>query len=210
MLKLGASTLQDVKVVDITTRKIFVLITMLHNLTYLKTRTDVFVCFGNLKGETNLDKKKLSNKHEKDVAQFFDGKVQIASGAIPLVGLKGDVITQDYLIECKATEKSFYTLKRKVVEKIEKEAMKCGRVPLLAIRVINTDYILFRAYDFIDPLEKVICALDLECRESVKLNETFLESSRDDTKYIRVGDKKWGLLALSTFSEYFLEEDSFI
>ena len=210
MLKLGASTLQDVKVVGITTRKIFVRITMLHNLTYLKTRTDVFVCFGNLKGETKLDKKKLSNKHEKDIAQFFGGKVQIASGAIPLVGLKGDVITQDYLIECKATEKSFYTLKRKVVEKIEKEAMKCGRVPLLAIRVINTDYILFRAYDFIDPLEKVICALDLECRESVKLNETFLESSRDDTKYVRVGDKKWGLLALSTFSEYFLEEDSFI
>lgn len=210
MLKVGASTLQDVKVVDITTKRKYALIIVLHNLTYLKTRTDVFVCFGNLKGVTKLDKKKLSNKHEKDIAQFFNGKVQIASGAIPLVGLKGDVITQDYLIECKATEKSFYTLKRKVVEKIEKEAMKCGRTPLLAIRVLNTDYILFRAYDFIDPLEKVICSLDLECRESVKLNETFLESSKDDTKYIRVGGKQWGLLSLPTFSEYFLEEDGFI
>ena len=88
--------------------------------------------------------------------------------------------------------------------------MKCGRIPLLAIWVLNTDFILFRAYDFIDPLEKVICSLDLECRESVKLNETFLESSKDDTKYIRVGGKQWGLLSLPTFSEYFLEEDGFI
>ncbi len=37
-----------------------------------------------------MDRKKLSNKHEKDIAEALNGKVQIASGAIPLVGMKGD------------------------------------------------------------------------------------------------------------------------
>lgn len=154
-----------------------------------------------------MDKKKLSNKHENDVAQFFNGKTQIASGAIPLVGLKGDVITTDYLIECKATTKDFYILKRKVVEKIEKEAMKCGRIPLLAIRVLNTDYILYRVFDFVGSLEKVDNST--EFKETLKLDSKVLGSSIDKAKYFKFDSKVWGLLSLPTFSEYFLEGDSF-
>ena len=61
-----------------------------------------------------MDNKKLSNKHEQYIAKVLGGKTQIASGAIPLVGMKGDVVTKDFLIECKATDKPYYNLKRKV------------------------------------------------------------------------------------------------
>lgn len=145
-----------------------------------------------------MDKKKLSNKHEKDIAEIFSGRTQIASGAIPLVGMKGDVISPDYLIECKATTKTFYVLKRKVVEKIEKEALKCGRVPILAIRVSDTDYILHRVFDFVDTLSdnEVI-----ECKESLKLTDFNL-------KDIKVGDVLWRLLPVEVFSEKYLEESN--
>lgn len=89
--------------------------------------------------------KYISNLHEKYIAERFRGKVQIASGAIQ--GLKGDCITSYALIECKCTEKASYVLKRKVIEKIEKEALNCCRVPLLAIRIQDKDYILYRLYD---------------------------------------------------------------
>lgn len=151
-----------------------------------------------------MDKKKLSNKHEKDIAKAFNGRTQIASGAIPLVGLKGDVISLDYLVECKATEKSFYSLKRKVVEKIEKEALKCGRVPILAIRVSDTDYILCRVFDFVDTtVEQEI----LECKEALKLTQEYLCSLGDSFSYIKVADTLWGLLPLDLFSEFYLEGD---
>lgn len=150
-----------------------------------------------------MDKKKLSNKHEKDIAEVFNGRVQIASGAIPLVGMKGDVVSPDYLIECKATEKSFYALKRKVVEKIEKEALKCGRIPILAIRVSNTDYILYRIFDFIDTLSNIEA---IDCKESLKLSETYLASLGDEN-VINVGNTPWNLLPLEIFSEIYLEGD---
>lgn len=150
-----------------------------------------------------MDKKKLSNKHEKDIAEVFNGRVQIASGAIPLVGMKGDVVSPDYLIECKATEKSFYALKRKVVEKIEKEALKCGRIPILAIRVSNTDYILYRVFDFIDTLSDI---KGIDCKESLKLSETYLASLGDEN-VINIGNTLWNLLPLEIFSEVYLEGD---
>lgn len=151
-----------------------------------------------------MDKKKLSNKHEKDIAEAFNGRVQIASGAIPLVGMKGDVVSPDYLIECKATTKTFYSLKRKVVEKIEKEALKCGRTPILAIRVSNADYVLYRIFDFDD---EVLEDGRLECVESLKLTQEFFTTLKEDYCPIRIGNTLWGLLPLQIFSEKYLEGD---
>lgn len=146
-----------------------------------------------------MDKKKLSNKHEKDIAEIFNGRTQIASGAIPLVGMKGDVISPDYLIECKATEKTFYALKRKVVEKIEKEALKCGRVPILAIRISNADYILCRVFDFVDTFSEMEV---LECKESLRLTSKHLDSI---FLPIKVGETLWALSPLNDFFDEYLE-----
>lgn len=78
--------------------------------------------------------KKKSQLQEKSVAKDLDAKTVIASGA--LWGSKGDVRHDDFLVECKTTEKPFYSLTMKVWEKIEKEAIKDGlRVPLMCIDV---------------------------------------------------------------------------
>lgn len=80
-----------------------------------------------------MEKKLLSKKHEKFVAEKLDGKLQMASGAIWFA--KADVYTDKFLIECKATEKDYYILKRAILDKIESEALKVGKIPLLCFRI---------------------------------------------------------------------------
>ena len=66
------------------------------------------------------------------VAYFFSGRLRPGSGSFR--PFKGDVITDDYLIECKSTEKQQFVLKKEILLKIEKEAISEGRVPLLVVR----------------------------------------------------------------------------
>ena len=78
--------------------------------------------------------KKKSQKQEDRVAKEIGGRRVIASGA--LWGSKGDVRNSDYLIECKTTSKSFYTLNRQVWDKIYKEAVRDGaRIPVMCIEL---------------------------------------------------------------------------
>lgn len=142
--------------------------------------------------------KYLSNEHEKFIAEAFGGKTQIASGAF--TGLKGDCVTLDYLIECKATEKPYYILKRKVLEKIEQEAIKCNKIPLLAVRCNNKDFIFFRYFDFFRetpmdenwfyPLNESVKVTDLDYFKVKTLKGRFwvshtLEHFLDWHKYLR-------------------------
>ena len=78
--------------------------------------------------------KKKSQMQERSVARDLDAKTVIASGA--LWGSKGDVRHDEFLVECKTTEKPYYSLSIKVWEKIEKEAIRDGlRIPLMCIDV---------------------------------------------------------------------------
>lgn len=80
--------------------------------------------------------KKISQKQEKSVAKELGAKTVVASGA--LWNAKGDVRNAQYLVECKTTEKDYYTITSKVWEKICKEALKDGmRTPLLVIDLHN-------------------------------------------------------------------------
>lgn len=95
-----------------------------------------------------MNYKKISRKQEKSVADEVEGKTVIASGA--LWGFKGDVRTDKWLIECKTTEKDYYTVTAKVWEKIAKEALKdhC-REPMLVIDLHNNPkerYVCFWQY----------------------------------------------------------------
>jgi hypothetical protein len=79
-----------------------------------------------------LPTKKASLKQEKRVAKEVGGRATIASGA--LYSQKGDVRTDRFLIECKTTEKDFFTFTRKVWDKIRREAIKDGmRYPVLSV-----------------------------------------------------------------------------
>ena len=80
--------------------------------------------------------KKKSQLQEKSVAKDLDAKTVVASGA--LWGNKGDVRHDDFLVECKTTEKPYYSLTMKVWEKIEKEAVRDGlRIPLMCVDINN-------------------------------------------------------------------------
>ena len=92
--------------------------------------------------------KRRSQKQEKSVAKKFNARLTAASGA--LWGMKGDVRSDKYLIECKTTEKDYYTLTAKVWEKIQEEAIQDHmRIPLMVIDLKDTDrYVVFRPKDF--------------------------------------------------------------
>ena len=93
--------------------------------------------------------KRRSQKQEKSVAKDFNARPTVASGA--LWGMKGDVRNDKFLIECKTTEKDYYSITTKVWEKIEDEALKDRmRTPLLIIDLQDIDrYVVFNPNQFI-------------------------------------------------------------
>ena len=68
-----------------------------------------------------------SNRQEKAVAKALDGKQQSNSGATAFQ--KGDVVTDDWLIECKTatTEKQSFSIKREWLKKNREEAFAMGK-----------------------------------------------------------------------------------
>jgi Holliday junction resolvase len=74
---------------------------------------------------------KKSQRQENKLAGRLGGKRQKGSGALP--HHKGDVKTQELLIECKRTDKKSMAIKKEWLEKISKEALASHRVPALAI-----------------------------------------------------------------------------
>lgn len=78
--------------------------------------------------------KKKSQLQEKSVAKDLDARTVVASGA--LWGSKGDVRHDTLLVECKTTDKAFYSLTLTTWEKIEREAVKDGlRIPVMCVDI---------------------------------------------------------------------------
>lgn len=91
-----------------------------------------------------MDVRKKSQKQEKTVAKNLNGRVTPASGA--LWGAKGDVRTDIFLIECKTTDKSSYSLKASIWNKICDEAVADGlRLPLMIISVAGNEFAVIEA-----------------------------------------------------------------
>lgn len=77
-----------------------------------------------------------SKKQESKVAKELRGKITPASGA--LWGCKGDVRSDNFLVECKTTEKDFYSLNFNTWDKIYNEAIKDSlRIPVMCIDLNN-------------------------------------------------------------------------
>lgn len=75
-------------------------------------------------------------KHEKHLEDAVSGKRTPASGA---KNMKGDVRTDRFLYEGKATSKDSIALKKAWLEKIVSEALRVGRLPALSIRFENIE-----------------------------------------------------------------------
>ena len=91
---------------------------------------------------------KQSQKHEKRLAKAVGGQKTAASGAF--WSRKGDVRSIDLLIEHKWTGKKSFSLKAEVLEKIVKEAILDGRLPVLGISLNDENYVILQEDDFLE------------------------------------------------------------
>ena len=75
----------------------------------------------------------VSDKHERRTAKNIGGHVQVSSGSSAF--LKGDVVTDNCLIECKTcmSEKKSFSIKKEWLEKIKEQCLQMGKTyPILA------------------------------------------------------------------------------
>ena len=92
------------------------------------------------KPTTFLGKKELTNRergdlHEEESAKKVGGRTQPNSGASPWLTYKGDVTSEDFLYQCKTTDKSRFTLSQKVIAEIYRQAKLTGKEPAIIIRL---------------------------------------------------------------------------
>ena len=73
--------------------------------------------------------------HERDTAKKLGGRTQPNSGASPWLSYKGDVCTDDFVIQCKTTDKNRYTLNEQVIGEIYRQAKLVGKEPAIVIRL---------------------------------------------------------------------------
>ena len=91
---------------------------------------------------------KQSLKHEKRLAKVIGGQRNVASGAFWF--RKGDVRSNDLLVEHKWTGKKSFTLKSDVLEKITTEAIVDFRTPVLGISLNDENYVVMLEADFLE------------------------------------------------------------
>lgn len=91
---------------------------------------------------------KNSLKHEKRLEKKLGGSRTAASGAF--WSRKGDVRTQDLLIEHKWTGKKQFTVKSDVLKKIMREAILEGRTPVLGFHLDGENYVILGEEDFLE------------------------------------------------------------
>jgi len=96
---------------------------------------------------------KESQKHEKRLAKRIGGKRNAASGA--MWNRKGDVRSDDLLIEHKYTGKKQYTLKSIDLEKNVTNAILESRMPVFGISLNSKNYVLLTEDDFLEMREKL-------------------------------------------------------
>lgn len=77
------------------------------------------------------DRSKLS---EKKLARTFGGKVQPASGALPVAKFKGDVVTPHFLFDDKTTQAGSFSVNLSLMQKLKKEAFRVGgKIPVISV-----------------------------------------------------------------------------
>lgn len=94
-----------------------------------------------------------SQEHEKRLAKEIGGKVNAASGAF--WSRKGDVRSDDLLIEHKYTGNKSKTLNSKDLKKIVNEAIMDGRTPVFGLHLDGENYVILLEHDFLEMRNKL-------------------------------------------------------
>ena len=88
-----------------------------------------------------------SQRQEKSIAKAIGGRTVPASGAF--WSRKGDVRSADLLVEAKTTDAASFAIKRTVWDKIRKEALLDGRIPVLAVQIQGRNLVVLDEEDFL-------------------------------------------------------------
>ena len=156
-----------------------------------------------------MDLRKRSQKQEKRTAKQFKGRVTPGSGCID--GFKGDVRTDDYLIENKFTTSS-YVLKKNTWEKIRKEALRDGlRESILQLDFVISEYVsrsfVIMEFDyFMDNFYNVFIHRSFDTNKSftIKLEEVLEDINEVESFCWKISFNKLHLIMISLGR--FLEE----
>jgi hypothetical protein len=89
-----------------------------------------------------------SREQERSVAKSIGGLTVPASGAF--WARKGDARSDDLLVEAKTTQAASFSIKRVVWEKIRKEALLDGRIPVMAIQIQGRNLVVLDEEDFLE------------------------------------------------------------
>jgi len=96
---------------------------------------------------------KQSQAHEKRIAKEIGGSTTAASGAF--WSRKGDVRSNDLLVEHKWTGKKSKTIQSAELKKITNEAIMDGRTPVFGIHLDGEDYVILLETDFFELMNEV-------------------------------------------------------
>lgn len=96
---------------------------------------------------------KQSQAHEKRIAKAIGGEVSAVSGAF--WSRKGDVRSEDLLVEHKWTGKKSKTIQSAELKKIVNEAIMDGRTPVMGIHLDGEDYVILLETDFLEMRNKL-------------------------------------------------------
>lgn len=92
-------------------------------------------------------KKRKSQIQEKNLKKRVNGRLTVNSGATSVFD-KADVDTSVFKIECKTTDKKSYSLKKSILDKVNKEAIFQNKMPLMEIEIGHDKYIVSKSEDF--------------------------------------------------------------
>ena len=139
--------------------------------------------------------KRISKNQESRVAKEISGKVTPASGA--LWGAKADVRNDIFLVECKITEKDFYSLTFNTWDKIYHEAIKDSlRIPVMCIDLLNGKqrYAVMCSKDLPDSIERqTLLQKDYLPKTSfrIKCKGTFVISNKHKSAVFKLSVIEW-------------------
>jgi hypothetical protein len=96
---------------------------------------------------------KQSRKHENRLAKAIGGSRTAASGAF--WSRKGDVRSEELLIEHKWTGKKSKTIQSSELKKITTEAIMDGRMPVFGLHLDGEDYVILLETDLLELVQKL-------------------------------------------------------
>ena len=96
---------------------------------------------------------KQSRKHEDRLAKAIGGSRTAASGAF--WSRKGDVRSEELLVEHKWTGKKSKTIQSAELKKITTEAIMDGRIPVFGMHLDGEDYVIMLETDLLEIVHKI-------------------------------------------------------